>query len=183
MPRFSTPILVGTVFVAAVLVAGCAGTAAAPAASTPPAGHPAAGPNRAEIHLAVKGGPAEGNYDSTPESPLATCVQSPDGTRRVQYAGAHTTMEVIVGSQAGEPGHASDVALEMDSDSGYFWIDQAGIRVAGRGTDPAGRSTITADVRKGDGSTTIVIDATTPYKSGYDDSGKAHISATIVCPA
>jgi hypothetical protein len=182
MPRFSAPVFVGTLFVITIVAAGCAGTQAAPAASKNPASRPSGAPNRAEIHLTIEGGPASGKYDSTPESPLSTCVQSSDGSRRVQYAGPGTTLDMTLGKQLGEPGHANDVALEIDADGGFLTIDPAGVRVAGRGVDTVGRSTITADVSRQDGSTTIVIDATTPYRSGYDDFGKAHISATIVCP-
>ncbi len=80
---------------------------------------------------------------------------------------------MILGAHLGEPGHASDVALEIDATNGYFWIDPTGIRGSGTKTDPPGRSIITADVRPGAASTTISITAKTPYKSPGGDGGSA----------
>ncbi len=142
MPRFSAPL-----FVLTLILAGCATTQAAPSVA-PSAGSAASAgrPNRAEVHLAISGGPADGAYDSTPTSPLAMCVHGPDGSWRVQYAGTGTTLDVFLGPHVGEPGHASDVAIEIDADNGYFWIDPSGLRVSGTATDPAGRSSVTADV-------------------------------------
>src|SRR6476619_3965446 len=123
MPRFSAPMFV-LVVVLVLVVAGCASTQAAPVVSPSPAPPaPAVGSKRADVHLTVKGGPAEGTYDSTPTSPLALCTHTADGMWRVQFAGTGVTVDLLVGKQAGESGHASDVALEVDADDGYFKID------------------------------------------------------------
>jgi hypothetical protein len=178
MPRFNAPL-----FVLTLVLAGCATTQAAPSVGSSSASAAAGrGGTRAQVQLAITGGPAEGSYDSTPTSPLALCVHGPDGSWRVQYAGTGTTLDVFLAPRAGEPGHASDVALEIDADDGYFWIDPAGLRGSGTATDPAGRSSVTADVRPAAEAATFVIAATSPYKSRNGDGPTAKLALTVVCP-
>jgi len=173
MSRFSA--LIAT-FV--ILVAACGGaTAVDPAAtsSTPAASFG----SRPSVALAIDGGTATGTWPADPTAPLDLCQHATDGSWRVQYAATGPTIDLFVGPHAAEPGHANELALEVDAnDRGYLHVDEAGFRTH----DPAGRSHMTVAIQPADGGTTLVVTGTTPYHAGLDDYGLAKVTLTAACP-
>jgi hypothetical protein len=85
----------------------------------------------------------------------------------------------VFGAQVAEPGHASDVALELSIKTDYLWIDTGQLR----GGDAPGRSQATVRVKPADGNVTYAIEASTPYRTPDGDGLSATIALTAVCPA
>lgn len=164
---------ISLVLVVAALTA-CGGVAT-------PTTSPGPGSDRkATLQLEVAGGPAAGSYVSDPAATLNLCSENAGGGWRALYAGGDPWMSVdlSVGSQVGEPGHASDAALEIETGAGYLWIDQAGFR----GGDPKGRSDITVHVQPVEGAVALVVHAATPNRTPNGDGPRSDIDLTWTCP-
>jgi len=171
MPRFGA--LLG---ILAVIVAACGGaSAAAPGGSSAPIVVGA----RPAVDLKIEGGGAAGSYPADPEAPLATCQHLADGAWYIQYTGGGPVIELYVGPDAAEPGHANEIALQIDADGGFLWADDAGYRKH----DPAGRNHMTVAMPAASGGTAFVVTGTTPYHAGFDDFGEATVNLTATCPA
>ncbi len=179
MVRFSASFAALAVF--AIILAGCGQAAgAAPIATTSAVASPA---TRAHptFELTVTGGGAAGSYAADPTTTLNTCGLSSTGVRTLMYAGGDpwVAIDLVLGAQVAEPGHASDVALELSIKTDYLWIDTGQLR----GGDAPGRSQATVSVKPADGNVTYVIDASTPYRTPDGDGLTANIALTLVCPA
>jgi len=173
MPRFSS--LLG---VLAIVLAACGG-----ASAVAPDGGASAAPiivgARPAVDLHIEGGGAAGTYPADPTAPLATCQHFADGSWYLQYAGGGPIIELYVGADVGEPGHATDFALQIDADGGFLWADDAGYRKH----DPEGRNHLTVAMTPATGGTAFVVTGTTPYHAGNDDFGQATVTLTATCPA
>jgi hypothetical protein len=179
MPRFSAPLIV-----IAILIAGCNGVGGTASSAPSPAVIAAAGPalvaaTRPSLQLEITGGPGAGSYASDPSSSLNLCTRATDGSWRALYAGGDPwiSVDLLVGSRAGEPGRASDVALEITVGAGYLWIDQGKFR----GGDAPGRSRAAVVIRSDAGKTTFDLTATTPNRSGGEDGVSSDVSLKLVC--
>ena len=181
MPRTNAPrnlvasrLSIGALLAAASLVA-CGGLAAKSSTSTPSA------KQVPSLHLEVTGGPGAGTYTSDPASTLNLCTENAGGGWRAMYAGGDPwiSLDLSLGSQIDQPGHASDAALEISAGPGYLWIDQGGFR----GGDAKGRSTINVQVQPGPGATTFLVDARTPNRSDGVDGDPSDIALTWTCPS
>ena len=176
MLRFSAPF--AALATLAVVLVGC-GQAAGAGTPTPTA--TAAAAVRPTFQLTIAGGAATGSYAADPKASLATCSLSSTGVRTVMYAGGDpwVAIDLVIGAQVAEPGHASDVALELSTRSYYLWIDTGQMR----GGDAPGRSQATVGVERASESVRYVIDATTPYRTPDGDGVSANIALTVTCPA
>ena len=172
MPRFSA--LLG---VLSMILAACSGAAAVGAGGTPSSAQIVVGP-RPAVDLRIEGGAAAGAWPADPTAALATCQHLGDGSWYIQYAASGPTVELYVGPHAGEPGHANEIALQIDADGGFLWADDAGYRKH----DPAGRNYMTVAMPPATGGTAFVVTGTTPYHSGYSDFGQATVTLTATCP-
>jgi hypothetical protein len=172
MPRFSA--LLGLL---AIVLAACGGASAAGPGGA--SSGPIAVGTRPAVDLKIEGGAAAGSYPADPNAPLATCQQLGDGSWYVQYTASGPTVELYVGPHAGEPGHATEIALQIDAEGGFLWMDEAGYRKL----DPAGRSHMSVAMPPATGGTAFVVTGTTPYHAGYDDFGQATVTLTATCPA
>ena len=183
MFRFRAPMSASIVAIAllAAALAACGG----PAGQNPGSGASStatAAPERQPVlALEVKGGPAAGSYASSPASTLNICTRQEDGSWRALYAGGEPwlSLDLHVGPGIGQPGHESDVALEITAGTGYLWIDQGGFR----GGDPPGRSQVAARSATASGTVTFTIDATTPNRTPGGDGAVSTIAMTLACPA
>jgi hypothetical protein len=173
MPRFSA--LLG---VLAIILVACSG-AAAVAPNGGASASPIAVGARPAVDLRIDGGGAAGTYPADPKASLATCQRLGDGSWYLQYAGGGPIIELYVGPHASEPGHATDIALQIDADGGFLWADDAGYRKH----DPAGRNHMTVAMLPATGGTAFLVTGTTPYHAGYDDFGQATVTLTATCPA
>lgn len=174
MPRFLAPAAL------LVLVLAACGGASAGDLQAAHASAPAPNLDRPSVKLTIAGGPAAGDYASDAASGLVQCSRIDGGGWRLLFSGTGTTVDLLVGGHAAEPGRASDVFLEIDADNGYFLIDPTGIRSTNG--DPKGRSQVAVAITSGDHATTLAVSGTTPYKSSDGDGGSADIALTAVCP-
>jgi hypothetical protein len=173
MPRFSA--LLG---ILAIVLTACGGASAAGPGGSAPASPIIVG-TRPAVDLRIEGGSAAGAWPADPKAPLATCQHLPDGSWVIQYTASGPTVELYVGAHAGEPGHANELALQIDADGGFLWADDAGYRKH----DPVGRNHMTVAMPPATGGTAFVVTGTTPYHEGYDDVGTATVTLTATCPA
>ena len=169
MPRFSA--LIG---ILAIILAACGG-----ASAVAPSSGPIVVGGRPAVDLRIEGGSAAGAWPADPKAPLASCRHLADGSWFIQYTASGPAVELYVGPHAGEPGHANEIALEIDADGGYLTVDEAGYRRH----DPPGRNHMTVAMPPATGGTAFVLTGTTPYHQGYDDFGEATITLTATCPA
>jgi hypothetical protein len=179
MSRFSAP--VSALAILAIVAAGCGQAAGAgPTGTASPAPSEAA-PARPTFGLTVSGGLAAGSYAADPKASLATCSLSAAGVRSFMYAGGlpWVAIDMVFGPRIAEPGHASDVAIELSIGDLYLWIDTGRMR----GGDAPGRSQATVRVEPAAGVVRYVIAATTPYRTPDGDGLPATISLTATCPA
>jgi hypothetical protein len=172
MPRSSA--LFG---VLAIVLAACGGAAAVGAGGSL-SNAPIVVGARPVVDLRIEGGPAAGAWPADPKAPLATCQHLTDGSWYIQYTASGPTVELYVGPHAGEPGHANEIALQIDADGGFMWADDAGYRKH----DPAGRNHMTVAMPPATGGTAFVVTGTTPYHAGFDDFGQATVTLTATCP-
>jgi hypothetical protein len=179
MPRFSAPVVILGIVLANVLAACGQAAGAAPSAS--PAAASPARPARPTFQLTITGGTAAGTYAADPAASLATCSTSSTGVRSLLYAGGDPwiSIDLVLGAQVAEPGHGSDLALELSVRSDYLWIDTGGFR----GGDAPGRSRAAVRVEPSAGNVRYVIDASTPYRTPDGDGLAATIALTLDCPA
>jgi hypothetical protein len=180
MLRFSAPF--AALATLAIVLAGC-GQAAGAGASAPPTttSETPAALARPTFQLTIAGGTAAGSYASDSKASLATCSTSSTGVRSLLYAGGDpwVSIDLVIGSRVAEPGHASDLAIELSTTSDYLWIDTGQLR----GGDAPGRSQATVRVEPAAGSVRYAIDATTPYRTPDGDGPAATIALTVTCPA
>jgi len=179
MVRFSASF--AALAVVAVILAGCGQAAgAAPIAMTPDTASPAARA-RPTFELTITGGGAAGSYAADPTTSLNSCALSATGVRTLVYAGGDpwVAIDLVLGAQIAEPGHASDVALELSIKTDYLWLDTGQMR----GGDAPGRSRATVSVKPADGTVRYAIDASTPYRTPDGDGLTATIALMLVCPA
>jgi hypothetical protein len=177
MLRFSAPF--AALATLAIVLAGCGQAAGAGTATKAPAAPAVA--TRPTFELTIAGGAAAGSYATDPKASLATCSTSASGVRSLLYAGGDpwVSIDLVMGAGIAEPGHESDVAIELQVRSDYLWIDTGGLR----GGDAPGRSTATVRVEPAAGSMRYAIDATTPYRTPEGDGLTATIALTVTCPA
>src|SRR5262245_10824462 len=147
MPRFSA--LVG---VLTLTLAGCAGVSTAVTGGGLTSGPVVVGA-RPAVDLRIEGGGAAGTYPADPKAPLASCQHLADGSWYIQYAAGGPIIELYVGPHAGEPGHASEIAFQIDADGGFLWADDAGYRKH----DPAGRNHVAVAMPPATGGAAFVV--------------------------
>jgi hypothetical protein len=163
-----------------IVLAACGQAAGAGPIDAPPSSASPLAVTRPEFELTIAGGTAAGSYTADPKASLATCSTSGTGVRSVLYAGGDPwlSIDLVIGATA-EPGHASDLALELQVGSDYLWIDTGGLR----GGDAPGRSTANVRVEPTTGGIRYAIDATTPYRTPDGDGLAATIALTVTCEA
>lgn len=184
MPRSSAPsttAIAASIVAIALIVVGCASSGAAAEPASPAGAAPAAAnATRATFDLTIDGGPAAGTYRSADDASLDVCSKAKDGSWRFMYGGGSpwTNLDLLVGGHAAEPGHASDVALEISAGQGYLWIDQGGFR----GGDAKGRSRVAVEIKPVDAATTFVVNATTPNRTSDGDGEPSTLTLIVTCP-
>ena len=172
MPRFSAPSttsFVASIAVIALVVVGCASTGAAAEPASPAA--PTAAPAKPTVEFSLSGSFGEQSFTADPASSLDTCTHNADGSWRLLYAGGTpwVTIDMLIGAQAAEPGHANQVAVEIEVPGTYVRLDPAPIRLG----DVPGRSTASVVVTPGPTSTTFTVEATTPDHTGGEDAHRS----------
>jgi hypothetical protein len=174
MPRLFAPAVIVTLVLAACSGASARGSQPADVSATSPS------LARPSVQLTISGGPAAGSYSSEAASGLDLCTRTADGGWRLQFSGTGTTIDLLVGGHAAEPGRASDVFLEIDADGGYLLIDPAGFHSTNG--DPKGRSEVAVAISSAEHATTLAVAGKTPYKSPEGDGGYTDLALTVVCP-
>jgi len=180
LERLSGPVLAGAGAVAlvAVLIVGIAGLGGLRGVGGP-VPTPSPSPSKPTFQLTVSGGPGTGTYSADPATSLNLCTHATDGSWRLLYGGGtpYVNLDVLVGPQAAQPGHASDVAAEINAGPGYVRFDPGILR----GGDAKGRSTASVVVSPSAGATTFTVTATTPDVSN-NEVGTVDIELTVTCP-
>jgi hypothetical protein len=180
LERLSAPVLAGAGAVAlvAVLVLGV-GAFIGMRGVGGPVTSPSPSPSKPTFELIVSGGPGTGTYTADPATSLNLCTHAKDGSWRLLYGGGtpYVNLDFLVGPNAAQPGHASDVAAEIDAGPGYVRFDPGILR----GGDAKGRSTASVVVSPTAGATTFTVRATTPDISN-NEVGTVDIHLTVTCP-
>ena len=151
------------------------GPGASPSPSAPPTS-----PARPSFDLHLNGTSAPGTYREDPAAPTNLCTQAPGGSWRWIYGGGvpFVTIDMAVGAAAGEPGNESQVAVDIEADTGVVRFDPTVIR----GGDAPGRSTASVSIERIAGATRFTVIATTPDRSTGEDGSAVDVELTVTCP-